>query len=222
MAVFYGLKMAGLKELSAQLQSLKKQISFAAAQALTSVARQIANAEKTAFQRKLENPTPFTVNSVGSAGARRDNLSAKVFVRDIAAGYLEPFEFGGAHKLNGQALLNPKDIKLNKYGNLPRNKLSQLKAKSNTFIGEIDGVNGVWQRKAAKKGKKGKKRQKRSANGTRRARETNPMPKLLIRFGDALPVKPTLGYMDRAEMMATALMPVALSAAIDQALKSAK
>jgi len=214
--------MAGIKELSAQLQSLKKQIPFAAAQALTSVARKIAAAEKTAFQRKLENPTPFTVNSVGSAGARRDNLSAKIFVRDIAAGYLEPFEFGGAHKLNGKALLNPKDIKLNKYGNLPRNKLSQLKAKSNTFIGEIDGVNGVWQRKAAKKGKKGKKRQKRSANGTRRERVKQRSPKLLIRFGDALPVKPTLGYMDRAEMMATALMPVALSAAIDQALKSAK
>lgn len=214
--------MADIKELSAQLQSLKKQIPFAAAQALTSVARQIAAAEKTAFQRKLENPTPFTVNSVGAAGARRDSLTAKVFVRDIAAGYLEPFEFGGAHKLNGHALLNPKDIKLNKYGNLPRNKLSQLKAKSNTFIGEIDGVNGVWQRKAAKKGKKGKKRQKRSANGTRRERVKQRPPKLLIRFGDALPVKPTLGYMDRAEKMATALMPAALSAAIDQALKSAK
>lgn len=214
--------MAEIKELSAQLQSLKKQIPFATAQALTSVARQIAAAEKTAFQRKLENPTPFTVSSVGSSGARRDNLSAKVFVRDIAAGYLEPFEFGGQHKLNGQALLNPKNIKLNKYGNLPRNKLTQLKAKPNVFIGDVDGVNGVWQRVKAKKGRKGKKRQKRSANGTRRPRAKNPMPKLLIRFGDALPVKPTLGYMDRAETMATALMPVALNAAIDQALKSAK
>src|SRR5476649_1699486 len=222
MAVFYGLKMAGLKELSAQLQSLKKQISFAAAQALTSVARQIAAAEKTAFQRKLENPTPFTVNSVGFVGARRDNLTAKVYVRDIAAGYLEPFEFGGVHKLNGQALLNPKDIKLNKYGNLTRNKLSQLKAKPDVFIGDIDGINGVWQRVKKKKGKKGKKRQKRSANGTHRVREKAPMPKLLIRFGDALPVKPTLGYMDRAEKMAAALMPGALSKAINEALKTAK
>jgi len=214
--------MADIKDLSAQLQSIRKQIPFATAQALTSVVRQIANAEKTAFQRKLENPTPFTVNSVGSAGARRDNLSAKVFVRDIAAGYLEPFEFDGAHKLNGQALLNPKDIKLNKYGNLPRNKLSQLKAKPDVFIGDIDGVNGVWQRVKAKKGRKGKKRQKRSANGSRRPRAKNPMPKLLIRFGDALPVKPTLGYMDRAEKMAAVLMPAALSNAIDQALRTAK
>lgn len=214
--------MADIKDLSAELKSLKKQIHFATAQALTSVARQIAAAEKTAFQRKLENPTPFTVNSVGSVGARRDSLTAKVYVRDIAAGYLEPFEFGGVHKLNGQALLNPKDIKLNKYGNLSRNKLPQLKAKSNVFIGDVDGINGVWQRFKAKKGRKGKKRQKRSANRTRRAREKNPMPKLLIRFGDALPVKPTLGYMDRAEKMAVALMPGAISKAIDEALKTAK
>lgn len=211
--------MADIKDLSAKLQSLKKQIPFATAQALTSVARQIAAAEKTAFQRKLENPTPFTVNSVGSAGARRDKLIAKVFVRDIAAGYLEPLEFGGVHKLNGKALLNPKNVKLNKYGNLSRNKLSQLKAKPDVFIGDIDGINGVWQRVKAKKGKK---RQKRSANGTRRARDKNPMPKLLIRFGDALPVKPTLGYMDRAEKMAAALMPGAISKAIDEALRTAK
>ena len=214
--------MADIKDLSAELQSLKKQIPFATAQALTNVARQIAVAEKAAFQRKLENPTPFTVNSVGSVGARRDSLTAKVYVRDIAAGYLEPFEFGGVHKLNGQALLNPKDIKLNKYGNLSRTKLSQLKAKSNVFIGDVDGINGVWQRVKTKKGRKGKKRQKRSANGTRRARDKNPMPKLLIRFGDALPVKPTLGYMDRAEKMAAALMQGALSKAIDEALKTAK
>src|SRR5471030_2253858 len=161
------MNMADIKDLSAQLQSLKKQVPFATAQALTSVVRQIANAEKTAFQRKLETPTPFTVNSVGSVGARRDNLTAKVFVRDIAAGYLEPFEFGGVHKLNGQALLNPKNIKLNKFGNLSRNKLTQLKAKPNVFIGDVDGVNAVWQRRKPLKVKKGKKRQKRSPNGTR-------------------------------------------------------
>lgn len=48
------------------------------------------------------------------------------------------------------------------------------------------------------------------------------MPKLLIRFGDALPVKPTLGYMYRAEKMAVALMPGAISKAIDEALKTDK
>ncbi|MGJ3435813.1 hypothetical protein [Serratia sp. Je.1.23.a] len=219
--------MAGLKELSAQLQSVRKQIPFATALALTSVARKIESAEKTAFKRHLENPTPFTVNSVRSFGARKSNLKAKVFVMDTAASYLEPFEFGGQHKLNSQALLNPKNIKLNKYGNLTRNKMTQLKAKPDVFIGELStrygsGVNGVWQRVKAKKGKKGKKRRKRSANGTRQARMKMPAPKLLIQFGDALPVKPTLGYFDRAQAMANALMPTELSRAMAEAMRTAK
>lgn len=149
--------MATLKDLSNQLKQLQKQIPFATAQAMTKVVRQIEAAQKTAFERNLDNPTPFTVKSVGSVGARKNSLRAKVFVRDTAAGYLEPFEFGGEHKLNGSALLNPKDIKLNKYGNLPRNKLSQLKAKPNVFIGDVGGVNAVWQRKKpkTKKGRNG-------------------------------------------------------------------
>lgn len=214
--------MANIKELSGELRKLQKQIPFATAQALTAVARKIQEAEKTALSRKLENPTPFTVNSVGSVGARRDNLVARVFIRDKAASYLEPFEFGGDHKLNGQALLNPKNIKLNKYGNLTRNKMAQLKAKPDVFIGEIDGVNAVWQRKKATKGKKGAKRRKRSANGTQRERIKQRAPKLLIRFGDALPVHPVLGYRDRAQSMAENLIQSELSRAISAAMASAR
>lgn len=212
--------MSTLKDLSRQLKQLQKQIPFATAQAMTSVVRDIAAAQKVALGRKLESPTPFTVNSVGSAGARKNNLRAKVFVRDVAAEYLEPFEFGGEHKLNSQALLNPKNIKLNKYGNMPRNKLSQLKAKPNVFVGEVNGVDAVWQRRKPKKEKK--KRARRSANGTRRPKRKQRAPKLLVRFGDALPVTPVLGYMDRSKAMAEALMPAALSRAIADAIKTAK
>ena len=212
--------MASLRDLSRQLKQLQKQIPFATAQAMTSVVRDIAAAQKVALGRKLESPTPFTVNSVGSAGARKNNLHAKVFVRDVAAEYLEPFEFGGEHKLNSQALLNPKNIKLNKYGNMPRNKLSQLKAKPNVFVGEVNGVDAVWQRRKPKKAKK--KRARRSANGTRRPKRKQRAPKLLVRFGDALPVTPVLGYMDRSKAMAEALMPAALSRAIADAIRTAK
>ncbi|MCX2318164.1 hypothetical protein MCU23_22815 [Klebsiella quasipneumoniae] len=211
--------MATIKDLSRQLQTLQKQIPYATAQAMTAVVRQIAAAQKVALGRKLESPTPFTVNAVGSSGARKNDLRAKVYVRDFAAGYLEPFEFGGDHKLNSQALLNPKNIKLNKYGNMPRNKLSQLKAKSNVFIGDVNNVNAVWQRR---KTKPAKKRAKRSPNGTRRPKPKQRPPKLLVRFGDALPVTPVLGYMGRSKAMAEALMPAALSRAIADAIKTAK
>lgn len=214
--------MANLTDLSNQLRTLRKQIPFATAQAMTSVVRKIEDAQKVAMQRNLDNPTPFTVKSVKSRGARKSDLKAKVFVMNTAAAYLEPFETGGVHKLNGSALLNPKDIKLNKYGNLPRNKLSSLKSKENTFIGDIGGVNGVWQRKKAKKGKKGRKRLQRSPNGTRRDRKKQPMPKLLIRFGDALPVEPVLGYQDRAMKMTQSLLPQEINRAIAEAIRTAR
>ncbi|EJD6038272.1 hypothetical protein [Morganella morganii] len=214
--------MANLTDLSNQLRTLRKQIPFATAQAMTSVVRKIEGAQKVAMQRNLDNPTPFTVKSVKSRGARKSDLKAKVFVMNTAAAYLEPFETGGVHKLNGSALLNPKDIKLNKYGNLPRNKLSSLKSKENTFIGDIGGVNGVWQRKKAKKGKKGRKRLQRSPNGTRRDRKKQPMPKLLIRFGDALPVEPVLGYQDRAMKMTQSLLPQEINRAIAEAIRTAR
>ncbi|EPL3047563.1 hypothetical protein [Morganella morganii] len=214
--------MANLTDLSNQLRTLRKQIPFATAQAMTAVVRKIEDAQKVAMQRNLDNPTPFTVKSVKSRGARKSDLKAKVFVMNTAAAYLEPFETGGVHKLNGSALLNPKDIKLNKYGNLPRNKLSSLKSKENTFIGDISGVNGVWQRRKAKKGKKGRKRLQRSPNGTRRDRKKQPMPKLLIRFGDALPVEPVLGYQDRAMKMTQALLPQEINRAIAEAIRTAR
>ncbi|MDE9477040.1 hypothetical protein [Xenorhabdus bovienii] len=213
--------MANFKDLSNQLANIRKQIPFAMAQALTSVARDIEKAQKVALERRLENPTSFTVKSVRSQGARKDNLTAKVFVMPTAASYLEPFEVGGVHKLNGAALLNPKNVKLNKHGNLPRNKLSQLKGKPDTFIGELDGVNGVWQRKKSKS-KKSKRRLKRSPNGTRRERQKQRAPKLLIRFGDALSVDPVLGYQERAQQMAQSLMPAAISQALDEAIRTAK
>ncbi|QZN97343.1 hypothetical protein [Symbiopectobacterium purcellii] len=213
--------MPGLNDLLNQLERVRKQIPFATAQALTSVARQIKDAQTTAIKRTFDNPTPFTANSVRSQGARKDTLKARVFIMDTSAEYLEPFEIGGQHKLNGHALLNPKNIRLNKYGNLGNRKMSQRK-NNNTFVGEVGGVEGLWRRKKTRKGKKAKKRAKRSPNGTRAARQKQPAPKLLIRFGDALPVRQHLGYFDRANTMAAALMPSAMARALDQALRTAK
>lgn len=219
--------MANLTDLSNQLRTLRKQIPFATAQAMTAVVRKIEDAQKVAMQRNLGNPTPFTVKGVRSKGARKTDLTAKVFVMPTAASYLEPFEIGGVHKLNGSTLLNPKAIKLNKYGNLPRNKLSSLKAKENVFIGELStrygkNVNGVWERKKAKKVKKGRKRLKRSPNGARRERIPARPPKLLLRFGDALPVEPVLGYQDRAMKMTQALLPQEINRAIAEAIRTAR
>ncbi|ASX25913.1 hypothetical protein BA171_01870 [Candidatus Hamiltonella defensa (Bemisia tabaci)] len=44
-------------------------------------------------------------------------------------------------------LTHPKGVRLNKYGNLPKSKLSGLKANPNVFAGSVDGASGFWQRK---------------------------------------------------------------------------
>jgi hypothetical protein len=49
--------------------------------------------------------------------------------------YLEPFEFGGEHNLM-VVLLNPKDIKFNKYGNLPRHKILSSSKQFQTIYGD--------------------------------------------------------------------------------------
>lgn len=229
--------MANLNDLSRQLESIKRQIPFATARAMTSVARQISDAQKTAMQRRLDNPTPFTVNSVRVAGATKNNLVARVYVMDTAAAYLTPFETGGVHHLNSSVLLNPKNIRLNRYGNLPRTKLAQLKAKPNTFIGNVNGVGGVWERKKSKVVKSrrvmargadgvmtqvGWKKRKRSKNGTRQPRHKTRPPKLLLRFGEALPVQPVLGYMERANTMAKALLPEEIQKALADAMRTAR
>lgn len=229
--------MANLNDLTRQIESITKQIPFATARAMTSVARQISNAQKTAMQRTLDNPTPFTVNSVRAAGASKNNLVARVYVMDTAAAYLTPFETGGVHHLSSSALLNPKNIRLNKYGNLPRTKLAQLKGKTNTFIGDVKGVNGVWQRKNSKVSKSrrlmargadgemkqvGWKKRKRSKNGTRQPRHKTRPPKLLLRFGEALPVQPVLGYMERANKIAKALLPEGIQKALADAMRTAR
>lgn len=129
-----------------------RQVPFATALAVTNLARLIVAEEKTNEAKVLDRPREFTTGAVGVIAARKDNPVARVFMKDIAARYLEPYEFGGLNVLNGRALLKPvgavKD--LDRYGNLPRNWLSKMKGRSDIYIGKVQTkvgvVNGVWQR----------------------------------------------------------------------------
>jgi len=139
--------------------------------------------------------------------ARKDRKQAIVYVRDIAAGYLEPYEFGGPNKLGGKALIKPVNVPVNQYGNLPRKKLAQLKAKGNVFIGKVKTkagtVDGVWQR----------------------IPPTRKQPghlKLLLRFADAHQVKQHLGYRDRAARIISANFNAVFGKALARAMATAR
>jgi len=198
---------SNVKEISKSLSALAyKQITFAAAQALTALAKEVQADEIGNIATTFKKPRPFTQKSVGMQGARKDTLTATVFVKPVAAKYLEPYEVGGNHVLPGtsKAILNPKNIKLDQYGQLPRKVLDRLKARSDIFIGPVKTksgiVNGVWQRayfrpKGAERGRS------RQGGEVRRGANTTGRLKLLIRFGDSLVVTKRLNYQSRAKAL---------------------
>lgn len=199
---------SNIKEISRKLSALAyKQMPFATASALTMLAKEVQAAEKANIQQTFKHPKPFTVNAVGVRGATKASLEARVFIRPIAAKYLQPYEDGGAHVLPGHALLNPKDIRLNQYGQLSRGTLKRLKARADIYIGTIKtkhgDINGVWQRTKATK------------SDTSRLR-------LLIRFGDALPVNKRLEYFQRARALVGRRFNPVFGAAMAKALATAR
>jgi len=215
---------SNLKEIQAKLGAFAyKQLPFATATALTSMAKLVQKAEVANLQATFANPSPFTLRSVRMTAARKDDLVATVFVMDKAAEYLSPYETGGVHKLNGRALLNPKDIGLNQYGQLRRGTLSSLKGRSDIFIGPVKTkkgvVNGVWQREAGSASVTNKRTGKTSI--TKRGVNKSGALKLLIRFGDALPVNKHLGYQARAKAIVNGSINRELGRALAKAMATA-
>ncbi|KVS52240.1 hypothetical protein WK39_26640 [Burkholderia cepacia] len=210
---------------------VRKQLPFAVAQGINRTAQRVAEAEAKNIVDTLANPSPFTRGSVGVKRARKSDPTAVVFMKDIAASYLKPYEVGGVHKINGRALLNPKNIRLNQYGQLPRGTLAMLKGRPDVFIGAVktasgETINGVWQRPTNTarvtllnaRGKRLGKLNKLDAtqnNGRGRL-------KLLIRFGDALPVKKRLNWGDRARQIVDRWIDRDMQDALAAAMRTAR
>ena len=212
---------SNIKEITKQLTGMAtKQLRFATALALTQLAKEVQADEADNIAHTFNRPKAFTKNAVGMRGARKDDLTAIVFVKPIAARYLRPYEDGGNHVLPGKALLNPKDIKLNANGQLPRGVLARLKARPDIFIGPVQTksgpVNGVWQRiPAAKTGAQTRRRVAAAVN-------TAAHLKLLIRFGDAIPVQKSLHYRIRAAALINRRFNAVFTQSVNKALASAR
>jgi hypothetical protein len=216
---------SNIKALTRELDAIaRKQVPFATAQALNAVGKRIKASEEANIKATFRNPRPFTQKSVGMTRATKAEQSVMVFIKDASAKYLEPYETGGKHFLNSKALLNPKDIRLDPYGQLPRNTLARLKARPDVFIGTVrtkaGPVNGVWQRVVDPS-----KVTLLAANG-KRLRGLNKGPqarlKLLIRFGDALPVNTRLHFAEIAEKVVSRRLVPEFEAALEKALATAR
>ncbi len=204
--------------LKRQLAALGKQLPFALATAINDLAFRAMRAENDAITHLFKHPKPFTQSATQvERRATKANLAAVVSLRPNRARYLAPYETGGVHALSGRALLNPKDIGLDQFGQLPRNIIKRLQSRKDIFIGTFKGIKGVWQKFDRAPTGRGRGRPKKGQN-------TPPAPgqgvKLLIRFGDALPVHQRLGFRARATGVVRAEAPAALAAAIAKALAS--
>lgn len=129
-----------------------KQVPFAMSLALNDLAKGVRGVESEQIDRTFDSPTPFTENAYRIEVATKAKPVAIVAAKDIQGSYLEPYVVGGRRSLGSKrGMLAPRNIGLNKYGNLTRGKLASLRGKPNVFIGPIKTrsgkvVNGVWQR----------------------------------------------------------------------------
>lgn len=103
--------------------------------------------------KKLDRPTPFTQKAFlvkQSKVVKRP--SAVILTKDIQEGYLQYAVFGGERKPKGKSIPVPfENLKLNKYGNMPRRKIKNLLTKKKNFRGVVKGIYGIWQRIGGKR-----------------------------------------------------------------------
>ncbi len=177
----------------------RKQVPFAAAQMATSLARRVQAAETAALRQTFDKPTPFTERAFGVIPARKANPVAVVFAKDIQASYLQPFGDDGDHRQvlkNRRAILNPRAVQLNTYGNLPKGKVAALKGRPDVFVGVVKTasgeISGVWQRQTM-----AQRNRRRRAVGL--PKQPQGGLKLLIRFTDPVEVPQRLHFRTRAE-----------------------
>lgn len=218
---------SNIKEIQKKLGAFAyQQLPFAQAQAATNLAKLVQEDEIKNLRETFKNPSPFTLKSVRVIPARKGNPVATVFVMDKAAQYLQPYEDGGVHYLNSKALLNPKDIPLNQYGQLRKGTLAALKNRSDIYIGPIKTkrgiINGVWQRSAERATVTRTKGRQKIVTQARRGFNTSGQLKLLIRFGDALPVKERLHYRTRAQRIVDKNVDREFGRALAKAMATAK
>lgn len=213
-----------------------KQVPFATAQALNAIA-DLAKAAEIANEKKvLDRPRPFTTGAIRVRRATKSSQEAILWMMDTAAGYLEPYQFGGTNLLNSKALLMPIAAmgNLDQYGNLPRNFIATLKSRSDVFFGTVQTkngpVDGIWQRATEEGAAKPTRTIVNKKTGQVKVRKTAgfvPLHKgrklkLLVRFEDAHQVKQNLDWFGVAGSTAAAAFQREFGRALSRAIATAR
>lgn len=133
----------------------RRQLPFAMAQALNDTAAEVKEAWGVHLGRRLDRPTPFTRKGIYTRRATKSRRVAEVGSKTIQRGYLKWQAEGGTRRAKGRAVPVPVGIRLNKYGNMPKNALGRAIARKDTFSGNVRGVAGVFKRPSKSRRKSG-------------------------------------------------------------------
>ena len=163
-----------VKQLTKSLTRIqRKQIPFATSKALNNVAFDVRKALQDGLETHLDRPTPYTKRGVQVEKSTKKKLIAEVGFRSKTFGkgqgsvtqaeYMERQIKGGLRMPKGSAIPVPivKNLKLNKYGALTRNKVNNALGNKNKFFsGKPKGAKGkgtgegIWERYGGKRNPK--------------------------------------------------------------------
>lgn len=138
---------ANVKEVTKDLNKIqRKQIPFATALALNDAAFGSRKALRKQAEKKLENPTPFTLNGFQVVKAKKKELTSIIYVESKRYKYMKFQIFGGTRMPERKAIVVPTSrMPLNKYGNMTKNKIKTILAKPNVVSTTINGRPGIFQ-----------------------------------------------------------------------------
>ena len=136
-----------IKDVTKQLNRVqKKQIPFATMLTLNDVAFMARKELRKQAEKKFKNPIPFTLNGFQVVKAKKSNLTSIVFIESKRYEYMKFEIFGGTRMPKARAIVVPTSkMAVNKYGNMPKNKIRTLLGKDNVFSKTINGKPGIWQ-----------------------------------------------------------------------------
>lgn len=137
-----------LKRVSKTLSRVqRKQIPFAASNALNDTAFDVQRTEKQEAPRRLDRPTRFTISGFRVRKSSKRTLHARVFIPPTQWGYMRYAVEGGTAPGTSNV---PVNAPLNQYGSMRRNYLRNQLSRKDVFSGKPRGHHGapagVWQR----------------------------------------------------------------------------
>tara|TARA_R100001443_G_scaffold21181_1_gene33421 strand:- start:43 stop:666 length:624 start_codon:yes stop_codon:yes gene_type:complete len=195
-----------IKEATRGLSKIhREQVPFATSNAINMTLFQLRKEMGKQTTKHLDRPTPFTQKGFLVETAKKTTLKGMLFLKEAVEKYLR-FQIDGGTRVTGKHIPIPykPNARLNKFGNII-GKRSGLVKKSNQFIGEVNGILGVWERR------------KVSSSTTAKS----PL-KLVIAFTKSVDYKPRFPFYKISEMFTKNKFDRNFTRAFNKAVRSSR